>query len=61
MANKLILSYLVKLVECYFSNIHTTMRAFVMMRQWAISHQELNEKLTALEQQYGQKFKDIEC
>ena len=23
-------------------------------------HQELSEKLTALEQQYGQKFKDIE-
>ncbi len=37
------------------------MRAFVMMRQWALSHQELSEKLTALEQQYGQKFKDIEC
>ncbi len=37
------------------------MRAFVMMRQWAMNHQELSEKLTALEQQYGQKFKDIEC
>jgi hypothetical protein len=37
------------------------MRAFVMMRQWAISHQELSEKLTEIEQQYGQKFKDIEC
>ena len=36
------------------------MRAFVMMRQWAMNHQELSEKLTALEQQYGQKFKDIE-
>ena len=36
------------------------MRAFVMMRQWAISHQELSEKLTEIEQQYGQKFKDIE-
>ena len=36
------------------------MRAFVMMRQWALNHQELSEKLTALEQQYGQKFKDIE-
>jgi hypothetical protein len=36
------------------------MRAFVMMRQWALNHQELTEKLHALEQQYGQKFKDIE-
>jgi len=36
------------------------MRAFVMMRQWALNHQELSEKLTAPAQQYGQKFKDIE-
>ncbi len=36
------------------------MRAFVIMRQWAMNHQELIEKLNALEQQYGQKFKDIE-
>ena len=43
--------------------VHTSisiMRAFVMMRQWAMNHQELSEKITALEQQYGQKFKDIE-
>lgn len=36
------------------------MRAFVLMRQWALNHQKLSEKLNALEQQYGQKFKDIE-
>lgn len=36
------------------------MRAFVIMRQWAMTHKELSEKLTTLEQQYGQKFKDIE-
>jgi hypothetical protein len=36
------------------------MRAFVMMRQWALTHQELSKRLDALEQQYGQKFKDIE-
>jgi hypothetical protein len=36
------------------------MRAFVMMRQWALNHHELTERLNALEQQYGQKFKDIE-
>ncbi|NBN99507.1 MAG: ORF6N domain-containing protein, partial [Flavobacteriia bacterium] len=35
-------------------------RAFVMIRQWAFNHKELSEKLNALEQQYGQKFKDIE-
>jgi hypothetical protein len=36
------------------------MRAFVLMRQWALTHQELNKRLDALEQQYGQKFSDIE-
>jgi len=35
------------------------MRAFVMMRQWALTHQELSARLDALEQQYGQKFSDI--
>lgn len=36
------------------------MRAFVMIRQWAITHQELSEKLIALEKQHQQKFKDID-
>lgn len=36
------------------------MRAFVMMRQWALTHQEISKRLDALEQQYGEKFKDIE-
>jgi hypothetical protein len=36
------------------------MRAFVMMRQWALNHHELSARLDALEQQYGQKFSDIE-
>ena len=36
------------------------MRAFVMMRQGALTHQELSARLDALEQQYGQKFSDIE-
>ncbi|MFM6935931.1 MAG: ORF6N domain-containing protein [Flavobacteriales bacterium] len=36
------------------------MRAFVMMRQWTLTHQELSEKLTALEKQHQQKFKDID-
>ena len=36
------------------------MRAFVLMRQWALNYQELQEKLTALEKRFGQKFTDIE-
>jgi hypothetical protein len=36
------------------------MRAFVMIRQWALTHQELSKRLDALEKQYGQKFSDIE-
>jgi flagellar capping protein FliD len=31
-----------------------------MIRQWALTHQELSKRLDALEQQYGQKFSDIE-
>ena len=38
----------------------TIMRAFVLMRQWALNHQELSKRLDALKQQYGQKFSDIE-
>lgn len=43
--------------------VHTSisiMRAFVLMRQWALNHHELSKRLDALEQQFGQKFKDIE-
>ena len=36
------------------------MRAFVIIRQWAFTHQELSEKLIALEKQHQQKFKDID-
>ena len=36
------------------------MRAFVLMRQLALTHQELSARLNALEQEYGQKFSDIE-
>lgn len=35
------------------------MRAFVLMRQFALSHKELSEKLEALESSYNQKFDDI--
>jgi len=36
------------------------MRAFVAMRQWALNHQEINERLNTLEKQFGQKFSDID-
>jgi hypothetical protein len=36
------------------------MRAFVLMRQWALEYQDLQEKLTNLEKRFGQKFTDIE-
>lgn len=36
------------------------MRAFVMMRQFTLTHQELSEKLLELEKLNNQKFDDIE-
>jgi hypothetical protein len=36
------------------------MRAFVMMRQFALTYQELSEKLIELEKIHNQKFDDIE-
>ena len=36
------------------------MRAFVMLRQFALTYQELSEKLIELEKQTDQKFDDIE-
>ena len=36
------------------------MRAFVMMRQFALTYHELSEKLMELEKQYDQKFDDIQ-
>ena len=36
------------------------MRAFVTMRQLALTYQELSEKLIELEKQHNQKFEDIE-
>ena len=53
------LSSVLKSKKAIHMNI-SIMRAFVMMRQWALTHQELSKRLDALEQQYGQKFKDIE-
>ena len=36
------------------------MRAFVMIRQFALTYQELNEKLLALEKKHNQKFTNID-
>jgi len=36
------------------------MRAFVLLRQFAMSYHELSEQLQVLEQRYDQKFNDIE-
>ncbi|MEN9973489.1 MAG: hypothetical protein RIS20_1836 [Bacteroidota bacterium] len=36
------------------------MRAFVHMRQWALSHEDLAKQLREMEKQYNQKFLDIE-
>jgi len=36
------------------------MRAFVHMRQWALSHEELSKQLREMEKQYNQKFVDFE-
>ena len=35
------------------------MRAFVIMRQFALSHKELSEKLVELENLYNRQFKDV--
>jgi hypothetical protein len=36
------------------------MRAFVMMRQWALNYHELAERLEELERKHGQRFDGIE-
>lgn len=36
------------------------MRAFVFMRQFALTYQELSEQLKALEEKHNQQFNDIE-
>ena len=36
------------------------MRAFVMIRQFALTYKELNEKLIELEKKHNQKFTDID-
>ncbi|MFM8596676.1 MAG: ORF6N domain-containing protein [Flavobacteriales bacterium] len=36
------------------------MRAFVMIRQWALTYQELSDKLSDLEKLHNQKFNHID-
>jgi hypothetical protein len=40
--------------------IISIMRSFVMIRQFALTYQELSDQLQALEKQHNQKFDDIE-
>ena len=35
------------------------MRAFVFVRQYALSHKDLTDKLNELETQYNKQFKDV--
>jgi regulator of PEP synthase PpsR (kinase-PPPase family) len=35
------------------------MRAFVFIRQYALSHEDLTQKLNALEAKYDKQFKDV--
>ena len=35
------------------------MRAFVFMRQYALTHKDLTEKLQELENKYDKQFKDV--
>ena len=35
------------------------MRAFVFIRQYALSHKELSEKLSAIEKKYNKQFADV--
>lgn len=37
----------------------TIIRAFVLMRQFALSHKELSEKLNQLESKFDKKFNDV--
>ncbi|MEN9698884.1 MAG: hypothetical protein RLZZ301_82 [Bacteroidota bacterium] len=53
------LSGLLNSATAIYVNI-SIMRAFVLMRQWVLDYQDLQEKLTDLEKRFGHKFTDIE-
>lgn len=51
-------SYVLRSEKAIHVNI-AIMRAFVFMRQYALSHNDLTDKLTQLEAKYDQQFKDV--
>lgn len=53
------LSSILKSKKAIQMNI-SIMRAFVMIRQWALTYQELSDKLSNLEKLHNQKFNDID-
>jgi hypothetical protein len=53
------LSSILKSKKAIQMNI-SIMRAFVMIRQWALTYQELSDKLLDLEKLHNQKFNDID-
>lgn len=52
------LSSVLKSKKALLVNI-AIMRAFVFMRQYALTHKDLTEKLQELENKYDQQFKDV--
>ena len=52
------LSSVLKSEKAILVNI-AIMRAFVFIRQYAMNHKDLTEKLEELEKTYSMKFKDI--
>ena len=53
------LSSILKSKKAIQMNI-SIMRALVMIRQWALTYQELSDKLSDLEKLHNQKFNDID-
>ncbi len=53
------LSSILKSKKAIQMNI-SIMRAFVMIRQWALTYQELSDKLSDLEKLHNQKFNDFD-
>jgi hypothetical protein len=52
------LSSVLKSKKALLVNI-AIMRAFVFIRQYALSHKDLTQKLNELESRYDQKFNDV--
>lgn len=52
------LSSILKSKKALLVNI-ATMRAFVFIRQYALSHKDLTQKIVDLETKYNKQFKDV--